>query len=273
MELTASTALQLWYELMQRAILNGDTLDSLDTLGFNFLHYASLEGNLEVVRMLLDRGVPVNIVSENHQRIVPIHWACLRAHMDVVLLLLERGADINAGDSEGHTPLQKAAQYGQTKLCQTLVARGCAVDQTDRHGHTALHWAAYMGKLLTVEFLLGRGADVNFRDGERKTPLHRALQQSQEERAALPHIMALPHARSCRRCGRARRTRLRPLSAGFRRGIHQAISSLSAPDSPPPPPLPAESLSIQPAPPGIPPSLHTSHQARTKSSGKIIGRI
>ena len=118
MELTASTALQLWYELMQRAILNGDPLDALDSLGFNFLHYASLEGNLEVVKMLLERGVPVNIVSENHQRIIPLHWACLRAHMDVVLLLLEHGADIDAGDSEGHTPLQKAAQYGQTKLCQ-----------------------------------------------------------------------------------------------------------------------------------------------------------
>jgi ankyrin repeat protein len=154
-------------------------LDALDALGFNFMHYAALEGNKEVIEMLLEKGVPPTIVSENHQRIQPIHWACLRSHIDIVLLLLDRGADIEAADSEGHTPLQKASQYGQTKLCQTLVARGCAVDQTDRHGHTALHWAAYMGKLITVEFLLRHGADINLRDSDNKTPLHRAIQQSQ----------------------------------------------------------------------------------------------
>ncbi len=110
MELTASTALQLWYEMMQRAIMNGDPIDTFDALGFNFIHYASLEGNKDVVAMLLDRGVPPNLVSENHQRIMPLHWACLRAHTDVAFLLLDRGADIDAGDSEGHTPLQKAAQ-------------------------------------------------------------------------------------------------------------------------------------------------------------------
>jgi hypothetical protein len=44
-ELTASTALALWYELMQNQIMQGHPLNTVDNLGFNFLHYASLEGN------------------------------------------------------------------------------------------------------------------------------------------------------------------------------------------------------------------------------------
>jgi len=47
-ELTASTALHLWYGNMQTAIMEGQSLLECDTLGYNFLHYACLEGNMEV---------------------------------------------------------------------------------------------------------------------------------------------------------------------------------------------------------------------------------
>ena len=33
---------------MQTAILEGEPLTNVDTLGYNFLHYACLEGNMEV---------------------------------------------------------------------------------------------------------------------------------------------------------------------------------------------------------------------------------
>ena len=53
MELTASTALQLWYGKMQSAIMDGHPLNEVDNLGYNFMHYACLEGNMEVNVTLL----------------------------------------------------------------------------------------------------------------------------------------------------------------------------------------------------------------------------
>jgi hypothetical protein len=47
-ELTASTALQLWYGNMQTSIMEGLPLDTTDKLGYNFMHYACLEGNMDV---------------------------------------------------------------------------------------------------------------------------------------------------------------------------------------------------------------------------------
>jgi hypothetical protein len=47
-ELTASTALQLWYGNMQTSIVEGLPLDTTDKLGYNFMHYACLEGNMDV---------------------------------------------------------------------------------------------------------------------------------------------------------------------------------------------------------------------------------
>jgi hypothetical protein len=37
---------------MQTAIMEGQSLLDVDSLGYNFLHYASLEGNMEVCKPL-----------------------------------------------------------------------------------------------------------------------------------------------------------------------------------------------------------------------------
>eukprot|EP00290_Baffinella_frigidus_P008072 CAMPEP_0180134536 /NCGR_PEP_ID=MMETSP0986-20121125/10223_1 /TAXON_ID=697907 /ORGANISM="non described non described, Strain CCMP2293" /LENGTH=634 /DNA_ID=CAMNT_0022074921 /DNA_START=39 /DNA_END=1943 /DNA_ORIENTATION=+ len=178
-ELTSSTALAMWYSMMQKVIMDGKPLNETDTLGYSFLHYAALEGNIEVIEMLLENGVNINYVAENHQQIQPLHWAALRGNTEVIVLLSDKGADVNACESEGHTPLMKSAQYGQTDAVMTLIARGAQLDTLDNHGHTALHWAAYMGRPLTVECLIRFGADFLLKDGEGMTPLHRATQQCQ----------------------------------------------------------------------------------------------
>ena len=38
----------------------------------------TLRASEQVVKMLLGQGVPVDVESENHQKIRPIHWAALR---------------------------------------------------------------------------------------------------------------------------------------------------------------------------------------------------
>jgi len=52
--------------------------------------------------------------------------------------LLDKGADVDAPESEGHTPLMKAAQYGHTEAVLMMIARGAEVEKLDKHGHTAL---------------------------------------------------------------------------------------------------------------------------------------
>eukprot|EP00961_Rhodomonas_salina_P110575 1487935-Rhodomonas_salina.2 len=47
-ELTASTAMHLWFGLMQAAIADGADLGTVDSIGYTFLHYACLEGKYSV---------------------------------------------------------------------------------------------------------------------------------------------------------------------------------------------------------------------------------
>ena len=80
MELTASTALQLWYGNMQSAIMEGRPLGDADTLGYNFLHYACLEGNLDVRSRCL-RGFSLRAPSAQAARLrAEAGVSCLRAY-------------------------------------------------------------------------------------------------------------------------------------------------------------------------------------------------
>ena len=56
---------------------------------------ASRTGNVEAMKVLLDRGADVN-AKETLRGTTPLMWAADEAHPAAVQLLIERGADIKA---------------------------------------------------------------------------------------------------------------------------------------------------------------------------------
>lgn len=77
-----------------------------EAIGVGALCRAAFDGNLELVRDLLDRGVDVDGTSSLGT--TPLHDAIENRREDVVRLLLDRGADPNQLDAEGWTPLLHA---------------------------------------------------------------------------------------------------------------------------------------------------------------------
>jgi ankyrin repeat protein len=63
-------------------------------------------GNSEVVGLLLDRGVDPG--TRNKRRQTGLHWAMYGPHLEVVRVLLSRGAPVNAEDGHGDTPMNWA---------------------------------------------------------------------------------------------------------------------------------------------------------------------
>ena len=117
-------------------------LDSCDSSGdrLGVLHHAAALGRLDLIQMILERGVNVDTPS---------------------------GTPVEDGDTEaerskfepGFTPLMSAAAHGQLATVRHLISIGADPFKTDYHGGTALHSAAASGTAPIVNVLLAAGCD------------------------------------------------------------------------------------------------------------------
>ncbi|RYP59586.1 hypothetical protein DL769_008467 [Monosporascus sp. CRB-8-3] len=80
--------------------------DERSSLGRTALGTSCAEGNVAIVRTLLD--VEANVTVANKDGWTPLHLASDGGHIEVVKLLLEKGADITNTTNDGWTPLNSA---------------------------------------------------------------------------------------------------------------------------------------------------------------------
>ena len=89
----------------------------------------------------------------------------------MLVVSLELGADAGAADSDGHTPLMRAAFMGHAKIVGLLVKAGCAVDATDAEGNSALHHAGRGSQEFIFDLLeMRHGADSELKNAKGEVP-------------------------------------------------------------------------------------------------------
>mmetsp|Transcript_94675 Transcript_94675/g.276847 ORF Transcript_94675/g.276847 Transcript_94675/m.276847 type:complete len:571 (+) Transcript_94675:59-1771(+) len=180
------------------------------------LCYAASNGDLDVVKKLLEKGVEVN--SRDYDQRSALHLASCNGHLEVVQHLISARADVQALDRWGHTVLDDAvtngyedvqaalrsfgAELGETpramksfadglKLCSAaalgdvttmmrLESEGTDLNAVDYDGRSALHVASANGQLELVEWLLSSKANANARDKFGLTCLAEAVRNGHE---------------------------------------------------------------------------------------------
>jgi ankyrin repeat protein len=124
------------------------------------LMYAALYGDLETVRLLLQKGADPNLANEAGA--TALMWAT--DNVEIVRELVGHGADVNDKSADSRTALMIAAgRYGSAPVVKILLDHGASATahSPGLFGEmNPLAEAAYAGDTDVIKMLLARGADA-----------------------------------------------------------------------------------------------------------------
>ena len=96
--------------------------------GFTPLHLACFAGGADAVRLLVERGAPLERLAEaSFARVRPLGTAVFAGEREAVEILLEAGADPNGVDSGENVPLQTAEASGNEEVARLLREHGATL--------------------------------------------------------------------------------------------------------------------------------------------------
>lgn len=183
--------------VIKRLLVSETELRAIDYRFSHLLQMLAARGDLEFIRLLIERGVDVNACGYYYG--CALQAAARYSHLECVQLLLEAGSKVNTIEGEYNTPLQAAIVGGHEGVIRELILRGADVNLTFKRrfkdtpkssplqlsvrsrnqavtrlllengadpnkGPKVLHLAVDSQDLETVRMLLDAGADVNFQD-------------------------------------------------------------------------------------------------------------
>ncbi|ELK13925.1 Ankyrin repeat, SAM and basic leucine zipper domain-containing protein 1 [Pteropus alecto] len=181
--------------LVEELLNSGISVDSSFRYGWTPLMYAASVSNVELVRVLLDRGA--NASFDKDKQTILITACSARGSEEQILkcveLLLSRNADPNVGCRRLMTPIMYAARDGHPQVVAVLVAHGAEVNTQDENGYTALTWAARQGHKNVVLKLLELGANKMLQTKDGKTPSEIAKRNKhlEERDITLRHLLTM----------------------------------------------------------------------------------
>lgn len=130
--------------------------------GHSVLDLAAREGNVDILRALLQHGVDVNRLTDG---CTSLHIAALNNHVGAIDVLIEAGADMEVEDDDDCTPFLDAVLNHCHEAALALLRRGANIEARDFRGETPLQIAPRQagreGVTAIVNLLLTCGSDEN----------------------------------------------------------------------------------------------------------------
>ncbi len=160
-----------------------ESMEQVDNDGTTALHYAARYNHLEMLRVMIEKGVDVNLTEDAPAEAgnTPLHTACLHGNAEIVKLLIASGADDTLQNVNGEIPAHLAVskkRFGgelERKQRVALLKELKTLDGARNDGKTPLMILLQELDINTclelLPFFLERGVDINRRDNRGNTAL------------------------------------------------------------------------------------------------------
>ena len=136
----------------------GNSVKKLTHDGRTYLHWAANKGNVELVKILLEKGADINLSDDKGA--IPIAFAAANGQANPKLYELFFNAGINPKQKfrNGATLLLLSIPNDkELKLADYLSTKGLSLKDTDDLGNTAFNYAARSGDVKLLQNILKRG--------------------------------------------------------------------------------------------------------------------
>nr|CAD7263675.1 unnamed protein product [Timema shepardi] len=159
-------------------------------LGDTALHIASRQGNLCIVKFLIEEWTAKNCVEVcNFDSKTALHEAAQFSQPHVVQYLIKQGAEVNALKRADWTPLMLACTKvgpDALEIVNILLSNGAKPKLHNKDGWTALHIASREGDVNIVSAVLSADCSlIKLKSHNGRTPLHTAALHGQDSVVAL----------------------------------------------------------------------------------------
>jgi ankyrin repeat protein len=117
--------------------------------------------DIDGVRLLIERGINVNIRFDNLSGINCLILAIQKGFIDIVKLLINAKSDVNYETINGSTPLMFASALNQIEIVKLLIARGADINKTDHNNKSSVTYAFGNKHFAIIDILRKAGAEIN----------------------------------------------------------------------------------------------------------------
>lgn len=151
--------------------------------GFDAFHIAAKQGNLEVLKILMEMHSELSMTSDSSNT-TALHTASEQGHIEVVNYLLEKNSSMaNIARSNLKTALHSCARKGHLEVVKALSQKvPTIVGRADKKGQTALHMAVKGQNVEVVNALIeADNALINMVDKWDNTALHITTRKGRTE--------------------------------------------------------------------------------------------
>lgn len=158
-----------------------DDVTSTTTDGRNILHIAAFYGNYDICEFILNKKKELYDKTDNNQ-MCPAHWVALAGHVNVLELMSNHGCDLAYKTRKYEENIVLFACMKTSidifKFVANVENLASLLHARNREGWNSIQYAAKNGNLEAVEFLYERGVDVRNKSHKTwKNCLHTACEK------------------------------------------------------------------------------------------------